>query len=40
MGSITEEVVIIGAGMMGVTVGLEFTRRFPDQKIIVVENDI
>lgn len=31
--------LIIGAGIMGITIALELKRRFPDQKIIIIEKE-
>ncbi|OGT43044.1 MAG: FAD-dependent oxidoreductase [Gammaproteobacteria bacterium RIFCSPHIGHO2_12_FULL_40_19] len=33
------DILIIGAGIIGVTIALELKKRFPDQKILVIEKE-
>ena len=33
------DILIIGAGIIGVTIALELKKRFPDQKILILEKE-
>ena len=37
--NLTTDFLIIGAGIIGVTISLELKKRFPDQKIIIIEKE-
>ena len=39
MKKINDDVVIIGAGILGVTVALEIKKRFPEQNILIIEKE-
>ncbi|HLB55895.1 MAG TPA: L-2-hydroxyglutarate oxidase [Coxiellaceae bacterium] len=37
--NLNADIVIIGAGIIGITIALELKKRFPDQKIIIIEKE-
>lgn len=38
--NLNSDFVIVGAGIIGITIALELKKRFPDQKIIIIEKEL